>query len=211
MKKYSNQEVHLFQYLKKLFLRYKITILIIVFGISNILITTASDLSNAGITNIPSGIEVQQVTVSGTVTDASNGTAMPGVNVVVRNTNFGTLTDMNGRFTLAVPDQNSVLVFSFIGYNSVEQPVSGKTVVNVTLSATTQALDEVIVIGYGTQKKSDLTGSVVRVSLEEKSSLANTNLSQALSGASAGVNVQGTGLAGSEPNLSIRGQTSLSQ
>src|SRR5690606_6421663 len=72
------------------------------------------------------------------------------------------------------------------------------------------ALDEVVVIGYGTQKKSDLTGSVVRVSMEDRGFQANTNLFQALSGAAAGVNVQGAGLAGSEPNLSIRGQTSLS-
>jgi TonB-dependent SusC/RagA subfamily outer membrane receptor len=71
-------------------------------------------------------------------------------------------------------------------------------------------LEEVIVTGYGTQKKSDLTGSVVRVTMEEKASLANMNISQALSGATAGVNVQGTGLAGSDPSLSIRGQTSLS-
>ena len=103
------------------------------------------------------------------------------------------------------------LLFSFIGYNTLEQPVSGRTTVNVALeSSATTELEEVIVTGYGTQKKSDLTGSVVRVTMDEKATLANLNLSQALSGATAGVNVQGSGLAGSDPSLSIRGQTSLS-
>jgi hypothetical protein len=109
--------------------------------------------------------EVQQSTVSGTVTDASSRTPMPGVNVIVKGSTTGALTGIDGKYTLIVPDQNSVLLFSFIGYNTLEQPVSGNTVINVALSATTTSLDEVIVIGYGTQKKSDLTGSVVRVSI----------------------------------------------
>ncbi len=210
MKRSSNQEVHSFPYLKKLLLGFKITIMIVVIGVSNVFATTASDLSKEGIRNVPSGIELQQLSVSGTVTDASTAAPMPGVNVVVKGTNIGTLTDINGKYSITVPDQNAVLAFSFIGYITMEQPVSGKTTIDVAISPTTQSLDEVIVIGYGTQKKSDLTGSVVRVSMEEKSTLANVNLSQALSGATAGVNVQGSGLAGSEPSLSIRGQTSLS-
>ena len=210
MKRSSNQEVHSFPYLKKLLLGFKITIMIVVIGVSNVFATTASDLSKEGIRNVPSGIELQQLSVSGTVTDASTTAPMPGVNVVVKGTNIGTLTDINGKYSITVPDQNAVLAFSFIGYITMEQPVSGKTTIDVAISPTTQSLDEVIVIGYGTQKKSDLTGSVVRVSMEEKASLANMNLSQALSGATAGVNVQGSGLAGSEPSLSIRGQTSLS-
>jgi TonB-dependent SusC/RagA subfamily outer membrane receptor len=107
-------------------------------------------------------------------------------------------------------DQNATLTFSFIGYNTIDQLLSGRSTINVVMTATTQALDEVIVIGYGVQKKSDLTGSVVRVSLDDKAALSNTNISQALSGATAGVNVTASGQAGSEPTLSIRGQTSLS-
>jgi TonB-linked SusC/RagA family outer membrane protein len=153
---------------------------------------------------------LQQLAVSGTVTDASTGDPLPGVNVTVRGTTTGALTDLGGKYSLQVPDQNAFLVFSFIGYVTQEQPVSGKTLINVALKPSIEALDEVIVTGYGTQKKSDLTGSVVRVTMDEKASLANTNISQALSGATAGVNVQGSGLAGSDPSLSIRGQTSLS-
>ncbi|MFZ0283332.1 MAG: TonB-dependent receptor [Bacteroidales bacterium] len=163
-----------------------------------------------GAANTLSGSEPQQLSVSGTVTDASTGIPMPGVNVVIKGTVLGALTDLGGKYTLTVSDQNAVLVFSFIGYLTVEEPVSGRTTVNAALSPATTELEEVIVTGYGTQKKSDLTGSVVRVAMDEKTSLANMNISQALSGATAGVNVQGSGLAGSDPSLSIRGQTSLS-
>jgi TonB-linked SusC/RagA family outer membrane protein len=156
------------------------------------------------------GAEQQQITVTGKVTDASTGQPMPGVNVVVKGTNIGALTGLDGNYTLAVPDQNASLLFSFIGYETQEQIVSARTTINVALSPSTMALDEVIVTGYGTQKKSDLTGSVVRVTMDEKATLSNLNLSQAMSGATAGVNVIGEGLAGSDPDLSIRGQTSLS-
>lgn len=210
MKRTSRQGVYSHPRLKKLLMELKIGILLFAISFPFTFASPASYLSENGKSNIVSGNELQQLSISGTVTDASNGTPMPGVNVVVKGTNVGAVTDISGKYSLTVPDQNAVLVFSFIGYNSIEQPVSGRTTINIALTPTTQVLDEVIVIGYGTQKKSDLTGSVVRVSMEEKASLANTNLSQALSGATAGVNVQGSGLAGSEPSLSIRGQTSLS-
>lgn len=180
------------------------------FGTLNVTASPAVDPGNEGAVKGSSIADPQQQTVSGTVTDASTGEAMPGVNVLVKGTATGNLTDINGKYSLPVTDRNVTLVFSFIGYNSVEQSVAGRAVVDVALQPSTEALDEVIVVGYGVQKKSDLTGSVTRVSMDEKASLANINLSQALSGASAGVNVQGTGSAGGEPSLSIRGQTSLS-
>ena len=152
----------------------------------------------------------QQLTVSGTVTDLATGDPMPGVNIVVKGTVVGTLSGPDGKYSLAVTGPNDILVFSFIGYNSLEVALAGRTTLNVELESATTELDEVIVTGYGTQKKSDLTGSVVRVTMDDKASLANMNISQALSGATAGVNVQGSGLAGTEPDLSIRGQTSLS-
>ncbi len=182
------------RYLKKFLLDLKILILVLLLGASNTL----------------SGFDLQQITVSGTVTDASTGDPMPGVNVIIKGTVLGALTGLDGKYSLAVSDPNAVLVFSFIGYNTLEQPVSGRTTVNVALVSSTQELQEVIVTGYGTQKKSDLTGSVVRVTMDEKATLANLNLSQAMSGTTAGVNVQGSGLAGTDPSISIRGQTSLS-
>ncbi|HOS72393.1 MAG TPA: SusC/RagA family TonB-linked outer membrane protein, partial [Bacteroidales bacterium] len=155
--------------------------------------------------------DMQQITVTGTVTDASTREPMPGVNVLVSGTTLGALTDLSGRYSLNVPGRDAVLVFSFIGFITQEQAVAGRTVINVALEPATEALDEVIVIGYGTQKKSDLTGSVSRVTFDDKATLANLNLSQAMSGSTAGVNIQqGSGLAGAEPSLDIRGQTSLS-
>ena len=154
--------------------------------------------------------ELQQQTVTGTVTDSQTGEPMPGVNILVRGTIIGTISDVSGRYSITLSSPNEILVFSFIGYNTLEQPVSGRIIVDVVLTPTTETLDEVIVIGYGTQKRGDLTGSVIRVSMEDRASLSNVNISQALSGNSAGVNVQASGLAGSEPDLSIRGRTSLS-
>jgi TonB-linked SusC/RagA family outer membrane protein len=194
MKENHPHEVRVFRYLKKLLLDLKILILVLLLGASNAL----------------SGADPQQRTVSGTVTDASTGDLMPGVNVIIKGTVLGALTGLDGKYSLTVSDPNAVLIFSFIGYNTLEQPVSGRATINVALTSATKALEEVIVTGYGTQKKSDLTGSVVRVSMDEKATLANLNLSQAISGTTPGVNVSGVGLAGSDPSLSIRGQTSLS-
>lgn len=194
MKEKLDLKVPFVRYLKGVVRDQKLLILALLFGSSGILL----------------GAGQQQRVVTGTVTDASSGIAMPGVNVIVRGTVTGALTDLNGKYSLPVTEQTAVLGFSFIGYDPQDVPVAGRSVIDVALVPSTTSLDEVIVIGYGTQKKSDLTGSVARVSLEEKATLANLNLSQALSGATAGVNVQGTGLAGSDPRLSIRGQTSLS-
>lgn len=151
-----------------------------------------------------------EIRITGTVTSEEDGLTLPGVTVIVQGSNTGTVTDMNGRYELMVADDAAVLVFSSIGYVTQEVPVNGRTVIDVVLMLDVTSLDEVVVVGYGMQKKSDLTGSVVRVDMDEKLSLANVNILQALSGAAAGVNVQGAGLAGSEPNIAIRGQTSLS-
>ena len=151
----------------------------------------------------------QQKSVSGKVTDSS-GATLPGVSVIVKGTTNGTITDAEGNYALSKVSENSTLQFSFVGMKTQELAVGSKTTINVVLADETIGIEEVVAIGYGTQKKSDLTGSVDRVSVGEKAAQSNTNLLQALSGASAGVNIQGTGLSGAEPNLSIRGQTSLS-
>jgi len=151
----------------------------------------------------------QERTITGTVTD-NLSTPLPGVAVIVKGTTIGTNTDANGKFSLSIPAGAQTLVFSFLGKETQEITVGTGNVYNVVLSETTVGLDEVVVIGYGTQKKSDLTGSVVRVNMEQKSSVANVTLSAALKGVTAGVNVGGEGTAGSTPDLSIRGQTSLS-
>jgi TonB-dependent starch-binding outer membrane protein SusC len=153
----------------------------------------------------------QQLIITGTVTDSQTGDAMSGVNVVVKGTTIGAITDINGKYSLNVPDQNAALLFSFIGYDNVEEPVAGRTTINVALVSVSTAIEEIIVIGYGTQKKSDLTGSVSRISMDKGKTLASSSISQVISGSVAGINVAGTtGVAGSDPDISIRGQTSLS-
>lgn len=152
---------------------------------------------------------VQGVTISGTVT-SQTGETMPGVNIIEKGTTNGTTTDVNGRYSLTVSNEESVLVFSFIGFTSTEVKVGARSVVDATLSEDVTRLDEVIVIGYGEQKKSDLTGSVVRISMDDKATQANVNVFQALVGAAPGVNLESRGGAEATPSLSIRGQTSLS-
>ena len=109
---------------------------------------------------------MQQLTVTGKVTDSQTGDVMPGVNILVKGTTMGVLTDAGGKYSIAVPDPNAVLIFSFIGYTTQEQPVSGKAAIDIELEPAITELDEVVVIGYGTVKKKDLTGSVASVKAE---------------------------------------------
>jgi len=150
-----------------------------------------------------------QHSVRGTVKD-SKGESVIGANVVEKGTTNGTITDIDGKFTLPISGQNPVLSVSYIGYKSKNIDLGSKKSIDIILEEDVEAIDEVVVVGYGTMKKSDLTGSVARVSLDEKTTIPNVNLSQALSGASPGLNVTQTGLAGGDASLSIRGQTSLS-
>jgi len=152
---------------------------------------------------------IAQRTVTGTVTDDTKS-PLPGAAVVVKGTTIGSVTDINGAFSISgVPDTGEILIVSFMGMKTKEVPITGD-VINVALEADVTALDELIVVGYGTMKKSDLTGAVQRVTIEDLPPQANINVIQALQGYTAGVNIQSTGGAGSEPDLSIRGKTSLS-
>lgn len=141
---------------------------------------------------------------------SETGEILPGVTIVVKGTNTGTVTDMDGKYTLSNVPVNSKIVYSFIGFIASEIAFTNQNEINVTLKEDVTQIEEVVAIGYGTMKKSDLTGSVSRTSIGDKASLTTNNLLQALSGSTAGVNIQTAGLAGSEPNLSIRGTTSLS-
>ena len=146
--------------------------------------------------------------VTGSVTD-KNG-PIPGVNVVVTGTTQGTITDSEGKFSIEVLQGSKSLTFSFIGMESQEIRIGTLTQINVKLVEAAIGLDEVVVIGYGTMKKSDLTGSVVRVDMTGKGEAANVSILQALQGSTAGVSIGAGALAGAEPSFSIRGQTSLS-
>lgn len=153
--------------------------------------------------------QTAEQTVTGTVRDENDG-PLPGVNVLLKNTTQGTVTDVDGNYSVEVPGADAILVFSSIGYLTQEQAVNGNTTLDVMLTEDVQNLDEVVVVGYGMVKKSDLTGSVERIEMDEKENQGNVNILQALAGSSAGVNIEGRGGANSEPSFSIRGQTSLS-
>jgi TonB-linked SusC/RagA family outer membrane protein len=149
------------------------------------------------------------IVVTGKVTDETNA-PLPGVNVLVKGTTIGTVTDSEGTFTLDIPSSESVLVFSFIGYLSQEVPVANQQSVNVQLLPDITTLSEVVVIGYGTQKKSDLTGSVGTVKAEEIQERQLPSVTQALAGRVAGVQVNvNSGRPGGQSNVRIRGFSSI--
>ena len=125
---------------------------------------------------------IQQQVITGTVTDSQTGEAMPGVNVQVKSTTFGAITGIDGKYSITVPGPDAVLVFSFIGYVSQESAAGGKTVINIELQSDLQNLDEVVVIGYGTQRKVTLTGSVASVNEEFIENRPLTNSTQVLQG-----------------------------
>lgn len=148
--------------------------------------------------------------IKGVVTD-KNGEPIPGVNIIEKgNPTNGTITDVDGNYTLSVSG-NSVLVASYIGYNRIEIQVKDRSVVDITLSEDTQALEEVVVVGYSTQKKVNLTGSVSTVNFEEMSSRPVTDASQALSSASPGLQImQSSGQPNAESfSYNIRGVGTL--
>jgi TonB-linked outer membrane protein, SusC/RagA family len=145
-------------------------------------------------------------TVKGKVTDEKTNTTLIGVSVVLEGTKVGTVTDFNGNFSIEVPSSNSTLVFSYIGYSSKKVTVNGQTNLNVILSEDTKNLDEVIVVGYGTQKKSVVTASISRVSSEDIDRVAPVRIEDALKGNTSGVTVTASsGQPGAMSQVRIRG------
>ena len=158
------------------------------------------------------GMNAQSVkSISGTVTD-DQGEAVISGTVKVKNGSTGTITDINGKYTLSVPS-NATLVFSYIGYITQEFKVSElkSNVLNVVLQSDTKALDEVVVVGYGTMRKSDLTGGIVAVGQEKLQMVTTNNLMDKLAGQIPGMNVTtGNAKPGEDQSLRVRGENSLS-
>ena len=143
--------------------------------------------------------------IKGQVTD-SKGEALIGVSVKVKGTAIGVSSDVSGRYSITVPDGSTVLVFTYVGYTTKEVSISGRTSLNVQLEQSSESLQEVVVVGYGTQKKSDLTGSVVSVTSKDIKDQAFSNINQALQGKVAGVSFTSTsGDPGEGVNVRIRG------
>lgn len=150
--------------------------------------------------------------ISGTVTDKNSKAILPGVGVLLVGSTTSTTTDQNGRYLLKVPNGKGVLRFSYVGYTSIELPINERKSINIGLEDVSSALDEVVIIGYGTVSRKDLTGAVGSVNIADLNKAPVVSFQQALAGRVAGVNVSSTdGQPGEGLNISIRGNSSLTQ
>lgn len=151
-----------------------------------------------------------QSTVSGTITDKSNEPLI-GVNITVKGTRTGTISDFDGKYSLQVPDSRSVLVFSYIGYKTIERTVGSSTQLKVVLEEDARTIDEVVVVAYGTQKKSHLTGAVSSIKTDKMDEVPVARVDQALQGKLAGVQINNNNPeAGESPQIRVRGMGSIS-
>ncbi len=156
--------------------------------------------------NQPNTFKTVDITVKGKVTDAETGDGLPGVSVSAKGSTKGAVTDVNGEYSIAVSDGKAVLVFSYVGYTPQEITVGGQTQINIQLKSDSKTLSEVVVVGYGTAKKTDITGAVKSVRSEEFNKGIINSPEQLLQGKVAGVNVtSASGEPGSAQNISIRG------
>ncbi|HKI90597.1 MAG TPA: TonB-dependent receptor plug domain-containing protein, partial [Draconibacterium sp.] len=151
----------------------------------------------------------QNKSVSGKVT-GKDGLPLPGVSILIKGTTQGTVTDSEGNFSLPNVPENGTLVFSFVGMKTSEVPVAGKSVLNIVLEDESIGVDEVVVVGYGTQKKSDITGTVASLNSERLEEIPNLTVAQAIQGAIPGV-MMNTNTAGASPSevIMIRGRNSI--
>lgn len=173
--------------IRKLIISIKTVTLIIMISFSNVLAISA--LSEDARILLPEA-EDQQKSVSGTITDASTGDPMPGVNIQIKGTTIGTVTDMDGKFSLPLVDPDATLVLSFIGYITQEVPVTGRTVIDFALTSQEIGLEEVVVIGYGTQRKETLTGAVANINSETLVATKAPTIGGAIQGKITGVQIR---------------------
>ncbi|MDR0815396.1 MAG: SusC/RagA family TonB-linked outer membrane protein, partial [Bacteroidales bacterium] len=152
----------------------------------------------------------QNIQISGTVTDAADGSAMPGVNVLIQGTATGAVSDLDGKYSLTAPGKDAVLEFSFVGYTTQAVTVGEKTVITVQLAEAASELAEVVVVGYGTMRKTDISGASVSVGEKQLRGSIITNLDQALQGRAAGVSsIATSGAPGSALSIRVRGQATI--
>ena len=151
----------------------------------------------------------QQTRVTGRITDATSGDPLPGVNIIIEGTTVGATTDMNGNYDIDLPGPNVTLVFSYIGYNTEKVQYSGQATIDMQMVPDIKTLDEVVVVGYGTQKKSDVTGALVSVGSKELNNRPVSNAFEALQGKAAGVDITSNERPGEIGKVLIRGTRSL--
>jgi len=151
-----------------------------------IILTNKANLESLDIIGVNS---TKQNLVSGTVKSTTDDLPIPGVNVQVKGTNTGTITDLEGKFSIQA-DNNATLIFTFMGYLTQEVPVNSQSVLEIKMEEETKGLEEVVIIGYGTVKKSDLTGSVSSIKSEQLTTYPSSGALQAMQGRAAGVQIQ---------------------
>src|SRR5690554_6378535 len=201
------------QYSVKISTKYLLFIFISVFFIG-VNVRIIADTSNSSvvlkeIADIKS-IEQSSVRVTGTVTSATDGSALPGLSIVVKGSTRGTVTDLEGRYTLDAP-QNGILIFSYLGYRSVEISIGGRSVINISMEEDIETLDELVVTALGIKREEKSLGySVGRVTGDELTRVAQENILNSIAGKVSGVTINSTGGAGSSVSMVIRGATSLS-
>lgn len=149
-------------------------------------------------------VSAQSIKVTGSVTEATNNETLIGVNVKAKNSDAATQTDVNGNYSITVP-ANETLVFTYLGFVTQEVPVNNRTTVNVALATSKQQLEQVVVVGYGTQRKRDVTGAITSIKGEDIEKQPNVNPVASLQGRVAGLTVVNTGSPGASPTVRIRG------
>lgn len=159
----------------------------------------------------PLGSVIAQNSVQGKVTSEDEGMPLIGVTVLVKGTSTGTVTDLDGKYSIPVPDENTTLVFSYTGYTPQEIMVGAQSTIDVILGLDIAQLNEVVVVGYGAQKKSDITGAVASVSKTRLEQVPNVNFAQALQGAVPGltINLNDAGAEGNNVSIMVRGRNSI--
>ena len=156
---------------------------------------------------VPVFLQAQEIDITGTVTSSEDQLPLPGVNVFVQGTEYGTVTDFDGNYQLQDVDPDAVLVFSFIGFETQEVPVRGRSSIDISLSVDTEMLSEVVITGYQQIKRENYTGAVSVVEMEEIAKQSNTNILQALEGRVAGLRVSTDGSPGGGATIRLRGIT----
>lgn len=152
----------------------------------------------------------QGIKISGKVIDASTGEALLGVSVYIKNTTTGTITDENGNYSLTVSSKSDIIVFSFVSYEQFETVVGDQTTINVSLAISVTELEQVVVVGYGTQKKVDLTGAISTVDTKYMNLMPVASVVQALQGRASGIQIiQNSGAPGSSTTVNIRGMGTI--
>ena len=194
----KNKRLHIFSY------RSKLKILLFMKWVSLLLICITIQSS---VTAKNLFFNNKDVPVKGTITDET-GKGLEGASIKIKGNKTGTYTSASGEFALTVPD-NATLVVSFIGYETIEVPVNNRTTIDIKLKGSLQKMDEVVVIGYGTASKRDLTGSIVKIAGKEVADKPNTNPIASLQSKVAGLSVVNNGTPGAAPDIRIRGTVSI--